>query len=99
MRSSKTSIRRLEVRSSASREHRHPCLPLLSAGHQSGRDACAPRRFQRPNMTRKICIVTGANTGIGKETALGLAKLGASVVMVCRDHQRGEAALLDIKQK
>ena len=50
-------------------------------------------------MTGKICIVTGANTGIGKETALGLAKLGATIVMVCRDHERGEAALRDIKQK
>jgi len=50
-------------------------------------------------MTGKICIVTGANTGIGKETALGLAKLGASVVMVCRDRERGEAALREIKQK
>jgi NAD(P)-dependent dehydrogenase (short-subunit alcohol dehydrogenase family) len=50
-------------------------------------------------MIGKVCIVTGANTGIGKETALGLAKLGASVVMVCRDRQRGEEALRDIKQK
>jgi len=50
-------------------------------------------------MTGKICIVTGANTGIGKETALGLAKLGATVVMVCRDRERGEAALREIKQK
>ena len=50
-------------------------------------------------MTGKICIVTGANTGIGKETALGLAKLGASVVMVCRDRERGEAALCEIKQR
>lgn len=50
-------------------------------------------------MTGKVCIVTGANTGIGKETALGLAKLGAAVVMVCRDRERGEAARREIKQK
>lgn len=50
-------------------------------------------------MTGKVCIVTGANTGIGKETALGLAKLRATVVMVCRDRERGEAALREIKQK
>src|SRR4030095_4644900 len=50
-------------------------------------------------MIGKICIVTGANTGIGKETALGLARLGATVVMVCRDRQRGEEAQRDIKQK
>ena len=50
-------------------------------------------------MTGKVCIVTGANTGIGKETALGLARLGATVVMVCRDRKRGEEAQLEIKQK
>jgi len=50
-------------------------------------------------MTGKVCIVTGANTGIGKETALELAKLGATVVMVCRDRHRGEEALREIKQK
>ncbi|MEK6285555.1 MAG: SDR family oxidoreductase [Acidobacteriota bacterium] len=50
-------------------------------------------------MSSKICVVTGANAGIGKETALGLAKLGATVVMVCRDRERGEAAQHEIKQK
>lgn len=50
-------------------------------------------------MTGKVCIVTGANAGIGKETALGLARLGADVVMVCRDRQRSEAALREIKHK
>jgi NAD(P)-dependent dehydrogenase (short-subunit alcohol dehydrogenase family) len=50
-------------------------------------------------MTGKVCIVTGANAGIGKETALGLAKLGATVVMLCRDRDRAEAAQREIKQK
>jgi NAD(P)-dependent dehydrogenase (short-subunit alcohol dehydrogenase family) len=50
-------------------------------------------------MTGKVCIVTGANVGIGKETALGLARLGADVVMVCRDRERSEAARREIKQK
>ena len=49
-------------------------------------------------MTGKVCIVTGANTGIGKETALGLARLGATVVMVCRDRARAETAQREIKQ-
>lgn len=44
----------------------------------------------------KICMVTGANSGVGKYTALGLAKMGASVVMVCRDKGRGEAAQKEI---
>lgn len=46
----------------------------------------------------KTIVVTGANTGIGKETARGLATLGATVVMVCRERQRGESAQHDIKQ-
>jgi NAD(P)-dependent dehydrogenase (short-subunit alcohol dehydrogenase family) len=51
------------------------------------------------NMTGKVCVVTGANAGIGKETAIGIAKLDATVVMVCRDADRAEKALREIKQK
>ena len=51
------------------------------------------------NMQGKICLVTGASSGIGKSTALGLAKKGATVVIVCRDAARGQAALSEIKQK
>ena len=45
------------------------------------------------SMIGRICMVTGANAGIGKATALGLAEMGATVVMVCRNQQRAEAAL------
>jgi NAD(P)-dependent dehydrogenase (short-subunit alcohol dehydrogenase family) len=48
-------------------------------------------------MEGKVCLVTGANSGIGKQTALGLARMGATVVMVCRDKQRGEEARAEIK--
>ena len=47
-------------------------------------------------MSNKVCIVTGANTGIGKATALALAKHGATVVMLCRSRERGEAARAEI---
>ena len=40
----------------------------------------------------RICLVTGATSGIGLETAAGLAALGAQVVMVGRDRERGEQA-------
>ena len=42
-------------------------------------------------------IVTGANAGIGKATALGLAQRGLRVVMVCRDEGRGRLALDEIR--
>lgn len=44
-------------------------------------------------------MITGSNTGIGEETALGLAKLGATVVMVCRDAAKGEAARAKIVKR
>ncbi len=46
----------------------------------------------------KVCIVTGANRGLGKATSMGLAKLGATVVLVCRDKEKGEAAKSEIQQ-
>ncbi|CAH1402172.1 unnamed protein product [Nezara viridula] len=44
----------------------------------------------------QVAIVTGCNTGIGKYTALDLAKRGAHVVMACRSIERAEAAAKDI---
>lgn len=47
-------------------------------------------------MQNKICMVTGANSGIGKATTLELAKRGAHVVMVCRDQKFGKTAREEI---
>lgn len=51
------------------------------------------------SMNGKICVITGANSGIGKATALGLAKLGANIVMVCRNQTCGEEARKEIIDK
>ena len=48
------------------------------------------------SMNGMVCIVTGSNTGIGKETARGLAQRGARVVLACRDLGKAEAARHDI---
>jgi NAD(P)-dependent dehydrogenase (short-subunit alcohol dehydrogenase family) len=48
------------------------------------------------SMQGKICVVTGASNGIGKETARELARQGAHVVMVCRSRDRGEAVRSEI---
>lgn len=42
------------------------------------------------NLTDKVIIVTGANTGIGKEIARDLAKREAKVIMACRDMEKCE---------
>lgn len=44
----------------------------------------------------KLCIVTGANSGIGRETALGLARNEANLVMVVRNQERGNRARNEI---
>lgn len=44
----------------------------------------------------KICIVTGSNSGIGKETALALSNMGATLVMAVRNRERGEKAQAEI---
>ena len=48
------------------------------------------------DMTGKVCLVTGANGGIGKELARGLAQRGADVYLLCRSAARGEEARREI---
>ncbi|CAK7346727.1 unnamed protein product [Dovyalis caffra] len=59
------------------------------------------KKFNPEDMQARIdgknCLVTGANSGIGYATAEGLASRGATVYMVCRSKERGEAALSQIQ--
>lgn len=43
-------------------------------------------------MKGRVCAITGASSGLGYETALSLARQGATVVLLCRSMQRGEQA-------
>lgn len=47
-------------------------------------------------MQGKTVVVTGANSGLGKETAKVLASKGAKIILVCRDKTRGETARQEI---
>uniref|UniRef100_A0A1A8S933 Retinol dehydrogenase 12, like n=1 Tax=Nothobranchius rachovii TaxID=451742 RepID=A0A1A8S933_9TELE len=44
----------------------------------------------------KTAVITGANTGIGKETAIDLAKRGAKVIVACRDMEKAQVAVKEI---
>lgn len=50
-----------------------------------------------PDLSGKIALVTGANSGLGYETALALALKGATVILACRDTQKGNIAYNNIK--
>ncbi|MEM6281729.1 MAG: SDR family NAD(P)-dependent oxidoreductase [Chloroflexota bacterium] len=50
-------------------------------------------------MNEKTILITGGTSGIGRETAVGLAKMGAHIVVTGRNAQRGEVGIADIKAR
>ncbi|MGW8144850.1 MAG: SDR family NAD(P)-dependent oxidoreductase [Anaerolineales bacterium] len=50
-------------------------------------------------MDKKICIITGANAGIGKAAAIQIVQKGYHVVLACRNESRGKAALREIVEQ
>ena len=55
--------------------------------------------YSKALLTGKTVIITGANTGIGLETAVDLAKRGARVILACRDVAKGKAAEAEVKER
>ena len=47
----------------------------------------------------KTVIITGGNTGIGKETAIDLAKRNARVILACRSQEKGKKAEVDVRRE
>jgi len=47
----------------------------------------------------KTVIITGGNTGIGKETAIDLAKRNARVILACRSEEKGKKAEVDVRRE
>ncbi len=53
-----------------------------------------------PSLANKVILITGANTGLGKQSALELAKHGPSQLwMAARDGERGAAAVADVQKE
>lgn len=50
-------------------------------------------------MNNRTCLITGANSGIGKQAAIQLAQAGYRVIIGARNRERGETALSEIKVK
>jgi NAD(P)-dependent dehydrogenase (short-subunit alcohol dehydrogenase family) len=50
------------------------------------------------DMRGKTVVITGANQGIGKESALALGKMGAKLVLVCRSEDKARAAIADLEK-
>lgn len=65
------------------------------AGYESAAKSFNPKDLD-VDMKNRAIMVTGSNSGIGKVTALEVAKRGATVYMVCRSKERGEAAQKEI---
>lgn len=49
-------------------------------------------------MHGKVCMITGATSGIGKATALALGKLGARLVLVCRDQAKAQSVVRELRE-
>ena len=73
---------------------RHDCAPLFT-----GESIKAKPLECAPSMEGKTCVITGATSGIGRAAAEALAAMGARVVMVARNKQRGEAMLTKLRDR
>jgi retinol dehydrogenase 14 len=53
----------------------------------------------QPDLHGRTALITGASAGIGLEASVAIARMGAEVVMVARDRDRGQAALGEVKRR
>jgi NAD(P)-dependent dehydrogenase (short-subunit alcohol dehydrogenase family) len=72
---------------------------MAAAGEERGSEMAKWTAQDIPDLTGRAAIVTGANSGIGYQTAFELARCGAAVTLACRDQERGDAALRRLKAK
>ena len=71
----------------------------VAAGYFGKQIMDGPVFTENVSLIGKNIVITGANTGLGKETAIKLASLGANLLLLCKTKDRGDAAVADIKSK
>lgn len=69
------------------------CLLQLFVTFLMWRNCIRGKLFRFVDMHNKYVIITGANTGIGRETARYIAMMGAHVILACRNTKKGNAAV------
>jgi dehydrogenase/reductase SDR family protein 12 len=73
-------------------------LEYTKSGFESAKKHFNPADLE-VDLSKRSIMITGANSGIGKVTALEVAKRGAEVHMICRSKERGEAAQKEIVEQ
>jgi NAD(P)-dependent dehydrogenase (short-subunit alcohol dehydrogenase family)/dienelactone hydrolase len=75
-----------------------PDLDTVFDATWRGSQLTSGRPLANADLEGRVCVVTGASRGIGRATALGLAELGGSLVLVCRRREDGDAVAREIAE-
>ncbi len=62
------------------------------------KNAKAQQHRSNESMTGKLCVISGATSGVGLEAAKQLAAAGARIVLVCRNREKGDALKAQLEQ-
>lgn len=72
-------------------------IPAMARNKELGPNSTTEDVLEKADLSGKIAIVTGANSGIGFETAKSLALHGVHVIMACRDSSKAHQAIDKIR--
>jgi NAD(P)-dependent dehydrogenase (short-subunit alcohol dehydrogenase family) len=73
--------------------------PPLGSSRQFTREVTEAKPLDCASMEGKTCVITGATSGIGQAAAEALAAMGARIVIIARNKQRGEAMLTRLRDR